>query len=48
VSAPEASDLASLEKGKGYWIKVSEDCTLIYGGNTYNLKAGWNLIGWLG
>ena len=47
-AAPEVSDLASLEQGKGYWIKVSEDCTLIYGGNTYNLKAGWNLIGWLG
>ena len=48
VSAPEVSDLASLEQGKGYWIQVTEDCTLIYGGHTYDLKAGWNLIGWLG
>lgn len=47
-AAPEVSDLASLEQGKGYWIQVSEDCTLIYGGHTYSLKAGWNLIGWLG
>lgn len=47
-AAPEVSDLAKLEKGKGYWIKVTEDCTLIYGGNVYSLKKGWNLIGWLG
>jgi hypothetical protein len=47
-AAPEVSDLASLERGKGYWIKVTEDCTLIYAGYSYSLKKGWNLIGWLG
>lgn len=42
------SDMTEMKKGQGYWIKVSEDCTLTYGAETYNLKAGWNLIGWLG
>jgi hypothetical protein len=40
------TDLASLTAGQGYFIKVSNACTLIYGGFTYNLVAGWNLIGW--
>jgi hypothetical protein len=44
---PEAtSDLASMVGLQGYWIEVSADCTLTYGNNTWNLKAGWNLIGW--
>lgn len=42
------SDIASMTVGQGYWIKVSEDCTMTYGNKTYNLKAGWNLPGWLG
>lgn len=42
------SDLAGLSSGVGYWLKVSEDCTLIYGGHSYSLTAGWNNIGWLG
>jgi hypothetical protein len=42
------SDLAGLSAGTGYWIKVTEDCTLIYGGHSYSLTAGWNNIGWLG
>jgi hypothetical protein len=42
------SDLAGLSSGTGYWLKVSEDCTLIYGGHSYSLTAGWNNIGWLG
>jgi hypothetical protein len=25
-----SSSLSSLEPGKAYWIKVSQDCTLIY------------------
>jgi len=29
-------------------VEVTEDCTLNYGANTWNLKDGWNLIGWLG
>ena len=42
------STLTVLTTGDGYWIQVAEDCTLTYGPNTYNLKAGWNLKGWLG
>jgi hypothetical protein len=45
---PEWNTLTTLYRGRGYWIKVSEACTLIYGDNTYVLDAGWNLIGWLG
>ena len=47
-NAPAVSDLTKLEKGKGYWIYATEDTTLVYGSGIYNLKAGWNLIGWLG
>ncbi len=32
--------------GKGYWVRVTEDCILNYGLNTWELKAPWNLIGW--
>ncbi|MBM3131552.1 MAG: hypothetical protein FJZ95_00765 [Chloroflexi bacterium] len=47
--APGAtSDITSMTVGQGYWIKVSEDCTMTYGNKTYNLKQGWNLPGWLG
>lgn len=45
--APGAtSDMASMVSLQGYWIQVSADCTLTYGNNTWDLKAGWNLIGW--
>jgi hypothetical protein len=40
------SNLTTLTAGKGYWINVSEAVTLIYGGYSYALSAGWNLIGW--
>jgi hypothetical protein len=40
------SDLTSLTAGGGYFIKVNNACTLTSGGFTYNLVAGWNLIGW--
>ncbi len=40
------STLASLVSGNGYWFNVSAACTLIYGGYSYPLNAGWNLIGW--
>jgi hypothetical protein len=40
-------DFSTLNSGQGYWIEVSEDCTLTFGANTWNLKKGWNLIGWL-
>ncbi len=40
------SDLASLTSGAGYWINVNAACTLVYGGYSYALNSGWNLIGW--
>ena len=40
------SDLTGLVDGRGYWMSVSEACTLIYGGSSWDLTAGWNLIGW--
>jgi hypothetical protein len=45
---PDASDLANLTVGQGYFIEVSENCVLTYGTKTYQLYAGWNNIGWLG
>lgn len=48
TAAPQVSDLSSLTKGQGYWMEVSENCTLTYGVNSYSLVKGWNLIGWLG
>jgi len=45
---PGLNTLNTLYKGRGYWIKVSEACTLTYGDNSYSLDAGWNLIGWVG
>jgi hypothetical protein len=44
------SNLERLWAGHGYWVEVSEDCKLIYGGNfiwhQLDLTAGRNLIGW--
>jgi hypothetical protein len=40
------SDLASLTAGAGYFVNVNAPCTLVSGGNSYNLVSGWNLIGW--
>ncbi|HEY50053.1 MAG TPA: hypothetical protein G4O13_08425 [Dehalococcoidia bacterium] len=39
---PLGSNLTGLISGRAYWIKLSEDCTLIF----RQLKAGWNNIGW--
>jgi len=36
------STLTGMSSGSGYWIKVSDDCTLY----TRQLTKGWNLIGW--
>jgi len=47
-SNPEWNTLTTLYKRRGYWVKVSQSCTLVYGSNTYYLDAGWNLIGWTG
>jgi hypothetical protein len=40
------SDLAALTPGRGYWVSVSEDVTLLFAANRYDLTTGWNLIGW--
>jgi len=48
VAAPAVSDLTSLVRGQGYWIEATEATSIIFGGNTYVLSLGWNLIGWLG
>lgn len=54
-SVPELATLTNIEDGKGYWVKMTADDTLIvYGtvqpapGETprvYNVYNGWNLIG---
>lgn len=38
----------TLYKNKVYWIKASDDCTLLYGNQSYDLTTGWNNIPWLG
>ena len=40
-------DFESLTPEQGYWVEVTEDCTLTYGPYTWDLWAPWNLIGWL-
>jgi len=42
-----SSNLMALTSGSGYWFNVTTDCTLIYGGYSYQLNAGWDLIGWI-
>ena len=48
TAAPSVSDLSTLVAGQGYWMEATENATIVYGGNTYTLYAGWNLIGWRG
>ena len=45
---PALQTLASLAKKGSYWIKVTEDCTLTFGVETYDLYAPWSSIGWQG
>ena len=45
---PAANTLTTLYVGRGYWVNVNQACNLSYGANSYQLVAGWNLIGWLG
>jgi hypothetical protein len=45
---PELRTLTSLVKKGSYWIKVTEDCTVTFGTETYTLYEGWNSIGWQG
>jgi hypothetical protein len=48
ITHPEWNTLTTLYKGRGYWMRVDQSCTLNYGENTYQLDGGWNLLGWLG
>jgi len=43
---PAGSNLLSLLPGRGYWLNVIDDCTLVHGNNSYDLYMGWNVIGW--
>ena len=45
-AAPQVSDLALLEPGKGYWLNLKRNGLLSYQGKTTPLQQGWNLIGW--
>ena len=38
--------LCLLDLSDGYLIKVSESCTLIYAGSSWDLNKGWNWIIW--
>lgn len=44
----EENTLTRLRVQSGYWVNVSEACSLEYGTRVYELDAGWNLIGWAG
>jgi hypothetical protein len=45
---PVQNNLAKLHKNTAYWVKVTEECWLTYGTQTYHLAAGWNNPVWLG
>ena len=57
-ASPETSDLETVKPGYGYWVKASEDTTLVVGGSLLSagpgippsreLQPGWNLIGHYG
>jgi hypothetical protein len=47
-AVPQLSGLTVMKRGRGYWIRATQDTTLVYGSNIYPLSQGWNLIGWLG
>ena len=51
--AKQTNSLTTIEPNKGYWINVSEACTLSVTGSAVtskgaSLAAGWNLIGFAG
>ncbi|MFC1956407.1 choice-of-anchor Q domain-containing protein [Chloroflexota bacterium] len=43
----QVNTLTTFYVARGYWINVSDACTLQYGSQSYDLDAGWNLLGWL-
>jgi len=40
-------DMPALLEGRGYWVRVSADCTLAYNSHAWNLIYSYNLIGWI-
>lgn len=40
------SDLSGLTEGRGYWVKATAACTVVYLGKSRSLEAGWTLMGW--
>lgn len=47
IEHPDWNTLKGMIQGRGYWLKVSEDCVLVSETWDYQLREGWNLIGWL-
>jgi hypothetical protein len=47
-AAPRLSDLTALVRTRGYWILVNRNQIVTLGSSSYDLSAGWNLIGWVG
>ena len=49
-NAPEISNLWEMESGIGYWIEITEACSLTIEGTqpqtAISLSAGWNLVGY--
>jgi hypothetical protein len=46
-ATPALNDLPALESTNGYWFKVTEPCTLVYGGFSKVLSGSdWTLVGW--
>ncbi len=47
---PDLNNLATVEPGWGYWIKMKKNATLTVRGsaapNSINLEKGWNLVGY--
>ncbi|MFC1955262.1 hypothetical protein ACFLWZ_01815 [Chloroflexota bacterium] len=43
----QMNSLQTLYVARGYWINVNQACILQFGSSTYELDAGWNLIGWI-
>ena len=46
-ATPALNDLPILESTNGYWFKVTETCTLVYGGFSKVMSGSdWTLVGW--
>ncbi|MBT9166393.1 MAG: hypothetical protein DDT25_01078 [Chloroflexi bacterium] len=47
-AVPAAVRLTTLEAHQPYWVYVTANTTLVFGGHSYSLTAGWNIIAWRG